>query len=364
MKRTSLYSRLAGRVIIRGFAETSLSAELRRVLETGELGGLIVFRRNVESLDQLAELISEAKSLVPKVQPISFGVDQEGGRVVRIGAPLTVLPPARTIGGVSDPVLTEDLGLLVGKELCALGFTMNFAPVLDVDTRPDSPVIGDRAYGDEPKTVTVHGLAFGRGLLNGGVVPCAKHFPGHGDAALDSHHHLPRVAHDKDRLENIELKPFRAWCRADLGPIMTAHVVYPALDPQEPATCSRPIVETLLRQEIGFRGALLSDDLEMGAVAEFGGAERVALEAIRSGVDGLLICRSFELQEQVRDALIREAMEDEGFGHRLEGAASRLANLVPSAPAKVDCRFLGSPEHDRLKSEIGRRIAGLDRLTS
>jgi len=358
--RTRKYLQLAGRVIIRGFESTGFDDDLKAALQDGASGGLIFFRRNVESHLQVAALIEEARSLVPPEFPVSFSVDQEGGRVVRFGDPLTVLPSARKLASVQDPSFTEDCGYLVGRELRSLGMTVDFAPVLDVDTHPDSPVIGDRAYGKDPKDVVTHGLAFARGLRRGGVVPCAKHFPGHGDASLDSHLHLPRVNHVRERLDEVELAPFGAWCQAGLGPIMTAHVVYPSLDGGNPATTSSPIIERLLRQELGFQGTVLSDDLEMGAVGEFGGARAVALKSIRAGVDGLLICRSFEIQEGVREIIAKEAMEDAAFRRRLETAATNVGKLDPSHIPSPDPGFIGSATHEKIKDPLRRR---LDRLT-
>ena len=356
---TSKYSLLAGRVLIRGFEGTDLPGDLQRVLRSGATGGLIVFRRNVDTVLELAELIEEARSMTPRDCPLSFGVDQEGGRVVRLLEPLTVLPPARAIGKLGDPALTEKLGCLVGQELRAVGITLNFAPVLDVDTNPDSPIIGDRSFGEKPDVVVRHGLAFARGLFDGGVIPCAKHFPGHGDATVDSHLGLPEVPHDRERLAKVELAPFRAWCSSGLGPIMTAHIVFPALDPVEPATTSCEIIENLLRREMGFTGTVLSDDLIMGAVADFGGPEQVAVKSIRAGVDGLLVCRDFEVQEAVREALVKEAFEDSEFGRRLELAVKRVENLTRVPASGQGRNWIASEEHERLKADLRSRI---DRL--
>ncbi len=349
-------TQLAGRTIVAGFDGVELPADLKAALEAKALGGLILFKRNIESPKQVRELLCEARECAPPDAKPLAAVDQEGGRVVRLGKPLTVLPPARRFGEIDDPSLTEAAGRLVGRELRSLGFTVNCAPVLDVDTNPKSPIIADRAYGATPQTVIRHGLAFGRGLHDGGILPCAKHFPGHGDAALDSHVSLPRIDHDRERLIQLEMEPFAAWARTGLGPVMTAHVVYPALDPEYPATASRNIIKDELRQRLRFRGPILSDDLEMGAIAEFGSRGEVAIRAIRAGVDGLLICRSSEIRAEVQEALTKECARNPAFSRQLEVAAGRLASLAHPPGTAADSSWIGTDEHAAKQSEILHRL--------
>jgi len=227
-----------------------------------------------------------------------------------------------------------------------------------VDTNPKSPVIGDRSYGNTPGKVIEHGLAFGKGLISGGIVPCAKHFPGHGDAAIDSHLSLPLVTHDAKRLEQIEMEPFKAWARADLGPIMTAHVVYPSLDPENPATFSHSIVTGQLRDKLGFKGAVFSDDLEMGAVSEIGGPVEAAVTCINAGVDGLLICRDEDLQQAAWEKLIHEAEQDPGFDLKLETALSRIESIPKYPRSNSGFKWIGSDQHQKMKSSVVARLQG------
>jgi beta-N-acetylhexosaminidase len=344
--------RLAGRVIVAGFDGVSSPEDVLGELSDGALGGVILFKRNVEDPDQVAALLDECRRSAPDEQPPLALVDQEGGRVIRIREPLAVLPPARRFGELDDPDLTSEAGRLVGRELCSLGFTVDCAPVLDVDTNPDSPVIGDRSYGGTPAEVVRHGLAFGRGLREGGVHPCAKHFPGHGDAALDSHRSLPRVEHGRDRLEAVEMEPFRAWARTGLGPVMTAHVVYPALDPEGPATASAEIIKELLKGRLACRAPVLSDDMEMGAIAEIGGAAALAVRAIEAGVDGLLVCRLADARLAVREALTREAREHPAFQRKLERAAARLSTLAHPPGKSPGPSWIGSDEHRRARQAL------------
>jgi len=248
----------------------------------------------------------------------------------------------------------------VGLELAALGFTLDFAPVLDIDTSPASPVIGDRAFGACASTVIRHGLAFARGLCDGGVFPCAKHFPGHGDAAVDSHLALPRVELDAARLREIEMAPFAAYSEARLGPIMTAHVVYPGLDPDAPATTSRAILTDELRGRIGFSGATLTDDLEMGAVSHLGGPAAAAVRALRAGADGLLVCRSREVRGAVIEAIALEAARDSAFLGRLEDAVSRIDALRISAARAHGPKWVRSAEHAALRDDIAAKLGAIE----
>ena len=348
--------KLAGSVIIAGFDGTTLPAYVKSRLGSGALGGVVLFKRNVESPAQVADLLEQARSIAPSGSTPVTAVDQEGGRVVRIREPLTVLPPARKLGRMDNPAITQAAGRLVGMELNALGLNLNFAPVLDIDTNPDSPVIGDRSFGPTADRVIRHGLGFARGLRDAGVIPVAKHFPGHGDTRSDSHVSLPRVEHDRERLIEVEMEPFEAWARAGLGPVMVAHVLYEALDPKNPATVSRPIVKGELRDRIGFKGAVLSDDLEMGAVLDMGRPHEIAAEAIGAGVDGLLVCRSEEMLELVIQALVKEASRNPALQQQLTTASGRIGALSNAYNPKIRFDWLGSPEHLRLQREPSEQL--------
>ena len=353
---------LCGQLVVGGFEGTAPSATFLAALGAGERGGAILFRRNLADLAQSLELTRAIAAASPADLPPFVGVDQEGGRVVRLRPPVLALPPARVFGRVDRPDLTRRAGRVLGLELAALGFNLNFAPVLDVDSNPDNPIIGDRSYGDEPERVVRHALAFAEGLDAAGIIACGKHYPGHGDTALDSHLALPVVGHDRERLERIELAPFLAAARAGLASLMTAHVLYPALD-QVPATFSHRIASDLLRQELGFGGVLFSDDLEMGAVAGGGAArgyaiEEAAVEAVAAGCDALLICRHEALQARAHAALVRRAELDGAFRARCEQAAGRgLLARSRLPPRATSVAAVGSAEARALAQEIEREAA-------
>jgi beta-N-acetylhexosaminidase len=288
----------------------------------GELGGFIFFRRNLGNVTEVAELTSRLRSLAPPSEPMWFAIDQEGGRVARLGPPVVKLPAARVFGELDDVALTLEAAALLGQQLRRLGFNLDFAPVLDVDTNPANPVIGDRSFGSEVSRVIRHARAFAAGLAQSGVTACGKHFPGHGDTLQDSHHALPRLPHQEQRLREIELAPFAALA-AELPCIMTAHVVFEAWDPSVPATLSPRVVTNLLRDELRFRGLVWTDDLEMKAVAGHYGMDDAACRAIEAGCDALLICSQIDLLEQAHEGLVRRAEQDRAFAARLQSAAAR-----------------------------------------
>lgn len=352
--------KLAGHALVAGFQGSALPGDLLRAAKAGELGGFILFRRNLGGPAEVAELTRSLAQAYPGDLPPFICVDQEGGRVQRLGPPVLQLPPMRAFGNLDDVALTEQAGDCLGRQLAALGFNVDFAPVLDVDTRPDSPIIGDRSFGADPEQVVRHGRAFARGLQRAGVAACGKHFPGHGDAALDSHLALPRIRHGLGRLEQIELAPFRALA-SELCAIMTAHIIFDALEPERPATLSRVALQEVLRGRIGFDGVVFSDDLLMKAIADHAGIPEAACAAIEAGCDVLLVCDEPELTLSVHEALVRRAERESAFAERLRQAASRsLAarrRYPPRASARdaLDARLV-LPEAHALEDRIANAL--------
>lgn len=326
-------SAAAGQPLVAGFAAGPPPQTLLRALVAGELGGVVLFERNVGTPEEVAGLLDGLARAAPADRPPLLAVDQEGGRVARLGPPVLQLPPMRELGGRDEPERTRALGAKLGAQLRALGFTMDFAPVLDVDTNPDNPVIGDRSFGRDPRTVIRHGLAFAAGLEAGGLSCCGKHFPGHGDTDLDSHLALPRLPHDRARLDRVELAPFRA-ATGRIPALMTAHVVFEALDPGVPATLSRRVVTELLREELGYDGLVVSDDLEMKAVSETWGIPEAAVAAVEAGCDVVLVCSRPEACMQAHEALVRRAERDARFAARLREAAARSLALRRRFPPR------------------------------
>jgi beta-N-acetylhexosaminidase len=321
-------------VLVAGFSGTALPGEIERLAARG-LAGTIVFKRNFGAerpLETAATLLARIAALGDF--PLLSCIDEEGGRVRRLGAPVPQLPRARVLGAIDDPALTERAAFALGHALDALGVNVDFAPILDVDTNPENPIIGDRAFGSTPEQVVRHALPFAAGLRRAGILSCGKHFPGHGDTDLDSHLALPRVPHGRERLDAVELPPFRA-ARGAMPLVMTAHVVFSAIEPALPATLSRKVITDLLRGELGYDGVIVSDDLEMKAVADHFGVAASATAAIEAGCDVLLVCEHLERLHEAHEALVKRAEKDAGFRARLEEAHGRIAALRRSLPRRT-----------------------------
>ncbi len=361
----SALRRQIGQLLLVGFDGQQIPVELKALAREFGLGGVVIFARNIAEAEQVAELSFEAARLTPEL-PAWVSVDQEGGRVARLKAPFTEWPPAVTLGRSGDVALAARFGRALAAELKAVGITLDFAPVLDVFTNPKNAVIGDRAISGKAGDVARLGAAIVRAMQDEGVAACGKHFPGHGDTTTDSHFELPLVEHPPERLREVEFLPFKAAIDAGVASIMTAHVLVPALDDKRPATLSKRIVTGVLRQELGYNGLILSDDLDMKAIAGEYSVPSAAVLAIEAGCDGLLICQSTDVQvyASALEAIIH-AVEDERLPFsRVENALVRqrrakerfLAAPVASRPpqAKALRDTLGRGEHRAIADEMAR----------
>lgn len=343
----------AARLVIVGFSGTVLGPELERLLDRG-VGGIILFKRNVGDAREVAELVRAAKRRAGR--PLLATIDQEGGPVARLREGFTRVPAMRAVGATRDAELARAVGRVLGKELSAVGIDLDFAPVLDVDTNPKNPVIGTRSFDRDPENVSELGIALARGLMDAGVAPCGKHFPGHGDTHQDSHHELPRLAHGVERLHAVELVPFARAVRADLPALMTAHVVMEALDPTVPATMSKAVIGGILRGELGFRGVVLTDDLDMRAIADHYELPEVARSCLAAGVDAFLCCQSVERAHAMIDALVAAVRGGAVPESRLVEASERVSKLAErwaKAPLETfDFSALDSEEHRAVVARI------------
>lgn len=286
-----------------GFDGHAVTPEAIDMLRRGAFGA-ILFARNYADREQLRSLCATLKGADDR--PIAVAVDHEGGRVQRFRGPgFTETPPMREYGSFRDGAehRCRALGQLFAAELRPLGIDIDFAPVLDVDSNPANPVIGERSFGEDAATVGRLGAAMLLGLQSGGVAACGKHFPGHGDTDRDSHHDLPRLPHGLERLRKVELVPFRTAIDAGVACIMTSHILFTELDAARPATMSEAVLQGILRRELGFGGVIVSDDMEMKAIAEHFPMPGAAVEAIRAGCDLLLCCHTASLQRAMLDAI-------------------------------------------------------------
>ncbi|MBM4329000.1 MAG: beta-N-acetylhexosaminidase [Deltaproteobacteria bacterium] len=327
-------SRTIGNLFVIGFDGLSLDNELRDLLSDLNPSGVVLFSRNIEDPAQVARLNCDLQTFAQKElkQPGLFiGVDQEGGRVQRLVEPFSVFPSSLELASTDDPgASVRQFALTTARELRLAGFNLNFVPVLDVLARLDqveSSVIGDRSYGFDPGIVTVLGGIVIEAMRSCGVIPCCKHFPGHGGTRVDSHTDLPVDRRDLTTLERSDLIPFRDAVNRGVEMVMTAHVVYTALDRQRPGTLSTAVVEGLLRQQMGYDGAVITDDLDMAAVAIDYSAEERGMMALRAGVDLLLVCRQPLAALAARSRIMEAVQDGEIARGRIDKSLSRVRKL-------------------------------------
>ncbi len=339
-----------------GFDGMTVPDHLRPLLETG-LGGVILFRRNLQDLAQICALTSGLHAAASG--PLLIGLDQEGGRVVRLPAPFLAPPAAAILGRANDETLATDLARAVGRELLAAGFTWNLAPVLDIWSNPTNSVIGDRAFGRDPDRVARLGVATIRGFTDAGIAATAKHFPGHGDTVQDSHLTLPESPQSAARWRAVEFVPFHRAIRAGVPTVMVAHLSCPALDPGAPTSLSPQVIAGILRGELGYDGVVVSDDLEMAAIAARFDVGEAAVRFLEAGGDLVLICEDASRQKAAMAAVEAALHNGRLSEDRLAVSLERIGRLrekvrldhtlanVAAARAVAGC-----PDHQRLLQVI------------
>jgi beta-N-acetylhexosaminidase len=360
-----------GQLMIIGFDGTEADSALLDMISKYHIGGVILFARNVRSTQQVAELTNKLqRTAIASGSPGLFiAIDQEGGRVARLTEDkgFTEFPSAMAIGATADPQNAYGMASAMAAEMRAVGINVDFAPDLDINNNPANPVIGTRSFSSDPNTVASFGIAFARGLQENGILAFGKHFPGHGDTATDSHIALPLVPHDRVRLDQIELVPFKAAITANFAGIMSAHVTFPAIDPNPgmPATLSRPVLTGLLRDALGFQGLIATDSLEMGALAENGYPPSVcATLAFAAGADLLLFNRDHVMHKQAFANLVQAVKAGNVPQGQLDSAVRRILDakekfgiLNPLAVAKPSrgVESIATIEHQALALELARK---------
>ncbi|MCW8097706.1 glycoside hydrolase family 3 protein [Streptomyces tauricus] len=333
---TDTLTRDALAVLQPGFTGTSAPSWLLRRLGEG-LTSVGLFGRNIASPDQLAALTAQLRA---ERDDVLVAIDEEGGDVTRLEVRTgSSFPGNHALGAVDDVALTEAVAHELGRRLAVCGVNLNWAPSADINSNPSNPVIGVRSFGADTDLVARHTAAYVSGLQSAGVAACTKHFPGHGDTAVDSHHALPRIDADLSVLHARELAPFRAAITAGSRAVMSAHILVPALDPAHPATLSRRVLTGLLREELGFDGLIVTDGMEMQAISATYGIERGSVLAIAAGADAICVGGGLADEETVlrlRDALVTAVRSGELPEERLADAAARVRALASwTTSAKV-----------------------------
>ena len=355
---TSELEKQAASLFTVGFYGKSVTEDLKGLIERG-VGGVIFFARNVGTPAEVLELNRDIKRTAAR--PLLLAIDQEGGQVARLRQGFTEIPPMRAVGATGSPGLARELGKVIGRELRAVGFDMNYAPVLDIDTNPDNPIIAARSFGRTPEIVTEMGLALAAGLQEVGVAACGKHFPGHGDTSQDSHLELPTLPHAMERLERVELAPFQAAAKAGIASFMTAHVIFEAVDAKYPATMSRAVLTGILREKLGYDGMVVTDDVEMKAIADNYGVEEAVLLGLNAGVDHFLCCHTAELAHRAIEAIVKAVESGKVSRETLATATRRFGEVrrryeLPVGSA-AGLEVLRSPEH---LAVVTRILSGVD----
>lgn len=325
---TDTLTRDALTVLQPGFPGTTAPDWLLRRLGEG-LASVGLFGRNIASPDQLSSLTAQLRS---ERDDVLVAIDEEGGDVTRLEARTgSSFPGNHALGAVDDVELTRAVAHELGRRLAACGVNLNWAPSADVNSNPSNPVIGVRSFGADPELVARHTAAYVTGLQSAGVAACTKHFPGHGDTAVDSHHALPRIDAESTVLEHRELLPFRAAIAAGSRAVMSAHILVPTLDPDRPATLSLRILTDLLRGQLAYDGLIVTDGMEMQAIAATYGIERGSVLAIAAGADAICVGGGLaddETVRRLRDALVGAVRSGELPEDRLAEAAERVRELA------------------------------------
>lgn len=355
-----------GELLVIGFKGTTASEEIKELIREHHVGGIILFGRNIgtpqEILHLTNELQREAKAAGHE-RPLLICIDQENGVVRRLGEGATIFPGSMLLGATGQPENAYQVGLATGKELKALGINWNLAPVLDVNNNPENPVIGVRSFGESAEKVSEFGKMAMKGMQDAGVITTLKHFPGHGDTNVDSHLDLPVISHNIERLREIELKPFVESMKEGADTIMSAHVYFPAIEdaPGVPATLSKKVITGLLREELGFDGVVTTDCMEMNAIANTIGTAKGGVEAVKAGIDLVMVSHRHNLQKDTINEIVAAVEAGEIDESIIEAAFGRVQRLKDkylswdelnlennaSVPAVVGC-----PEHEELASEI------------
>lgn len=332
-----------GQRLVAGFFGTSLSDDIKRIITEHKVANIILFSRNIESAEQLKNLCDEIQALVKREtgHGAFISIDQEGGIVTRLTGDCVNIPGTMALASSNDERNAYRAGYITGRELRHLGINFNLAPCADVNSNPKNPVIGVRSFGDDPEQVGRFASAMAKGFQDGGAIACLKHFPGHGDTDTDSHLSLPMVDKSREELEKCELLPFRTAIKAGAKAIMTAHILFPQIEPDRvPATMSRKIMTDLLSRDMGFEGVIMSDDMEMNAIKEFYGRKEGVIATAHAGVDLILICHDPKFCGEMADELECAVMDGRLSAEEMRESAERVINLKKEwADGEYDTEF-------------------------
>ncbi|WP_168119423.1 beta-N-acetylhexosaminidase [Paenibacillus sp. HB172176] len=318
-----------GQLLIFGVDGTSLSSTAKDMIINNKIGGFILYKENIVNAKQIVDFLNELKQTnnQSNTVPLWLSVDEEGGRVNRLPSEFKKIPTARSIGDKQNANYTNGIGQAIGFALHDLGFNMDFAPDLDINSNPDNPVIGDRSFGTTADRVINQGIEMMKGISSGGVAAVVKHFPGHGDTSVDSHHDLPIVKKTLEQLSQFELLPFEEAIKEDVDAIMVAHLLMLQIDDQHPASISKAVITDLLRKQLSYDGVVITDDMTMGGLMKGNNIGEAAVASILAGSDLILVGHDSSLQLEVLKSLKQAVNSGQISEERLNESVSRILRL-------------------------------------
>lgn len=345
-----------GQLVISGFYGPTLDENILKLVKEDKISGVILFNRNVKDSSQLLSLNNSLKeSNKNNKLPLFISVDEEGGSVTRMPSDIKRLPTNKYIGSLNNKDLSYKVGEILGEQLSYFGFNMNFAPVLDINSNPNNPVIGNRSFGNNKDIVANLGTSTMKGIQSKNIISVVKHFPGHGDTSVDSHVNLPVVNYDINRLNSFEFVPFKTAIQNGANAVMVGHILLPKIDNKYTSSMSYEIVTNILRKDLGFDGLVVSDDMTMGAITENYSIEEASVKSINAGVDLLLVCQKYENTENVLKALKEAVLNGTISKERLDNA---LYNIIST---KKKYLLNKEPKNDITIDTINQKITNLFR---
>lgn len=346
---------LIGQHMLIGVSGATLTNEEKKFIVDNNISGVVLFARNCIEPKQIRDLCAEIQSLRHKMKdkaPLFIGIDMEGGRVHRLKPPFTQWPALKKIGDLDAPTVAFHFTQRMGTELLSVGINLDFAPCIDVYTNPENTVIGDRAVSTDPYQVEKMASALVRGYIKSGVLSCAKHFPGHGHTIIDSHEELPIEDADINRLNEVELVPFRKALRSRVDMVMTAHILFKNVDPKWPVTLSEIFLKKMMRDELKYKGLIITDDLDMKAMAKHYDKDQIPIRAMQAGADLLLYCNEPESPPVAIEGLMSAVAQGQLKQSDLEQTHKKILDvkklklLTPDPrPIEEALEIIGCDEH-------------------
>jgi len=352
-----------GQMVIVGFDGYDMNDRIKQLVEEYHAGGFIFYKANIRDASQLIDLINSMKKAnAGNAVPLFFSVDEEGGRISRMPDDFKKFPTNKAIGELNNGDLSFEIGCAIAQEIKAFGFNMDFAPVLDINSNPKNPVIGDRSFGSNAGVVSELGVETMKGIQSEEVISVVKHFPGHGDTSVDSHIGLPRVDNDLERLKGFELVPFAKAIKNGADAVMVAHILLPEIDPEYPATMSKTIITDILKKDMKFDGVVVTDDMTMGAIIENYKIEDAAVKSVEAGSDIVLVCHEFEKETAVIQALKRAVENGTIPEERVNESVYKILKLKQKYGVTDQEGHIGVEDIQRINDDISGILKAFDKL--